>query len=189
MKAAMLFAAGAACAAVIMTILPSAAAHLHTRLHGKNGSVAATGTVRAHTEEKFEFIANGTIEDVAPLFGANRERVWAPGWNPEFVHPMPAADQAGMVFTVAHNHFQAAWVNTDFDLKNGRIQYAYVIPDAMVTLINLRLTPQGQQTRVAVDYDRTALSPEADSHVRQMAEQDRTAGPVWEKQVNEFLAR
>ena len=93
-----------------------------------------------------------------------------------------------MVFTVAHQHFRAVWVNTAFDLKNGRIQYVYTIPDALVTVITLNLTPQGQQTRVEVEYDRTALSAEADGHVRHMAEGDRKSGPEWEQQVNQFLA-
>jgi hypothetical protein len=145
------------------------------------------GNGRAHTEEHFEFTAHGTMEEVAPLFGAEKEKVWAAGWDPQFVHPMPAADEAGMVFTVAHSHARSVWVNTELDLKNGRVQYVYVIPDALVTVITLRLTPQGQQMHVAVEYDRTALSAEADGHVRHMAEQDRQAGSEWETQINRYL--
>jgi hypothetical protein len=78
-------------------------------------------------------------------------------------------------------------VNTQFDLKNGRIQYVYVIPDALVTVITLQLKPDGDQTHVEVAYDRTALSAEADSHVHHMAEGDRNSGPEWEKQVNDYL--
>ena len=63
------------------------------------------------------------------------------------------------------------------------------VPDALVTVITLRLTRDGKQTRVAVAYDRTALSADADSHVRHMAEGDKSSGPDWEKQVNEYLAR
>jgi hypothetical protein len=102
---------------------------------------------------------------------------------------VPAADEEGMVFTVAHDHLKAAWVNTEFDLKNGRIQYVYMIPDVLVTVITLRLRPEGDHTQVEVEYDRTALSPEADAHVRHMAEGDRTSGPEWEKQVNGYLER
>jgi hypothetical protein len=169
--------------------LPRAAAHLHAALHGGHGGKSELGTARVHTEEKFSFLAKAPLEQVAPLFGADKERVWAPKWNPQFVHPLPATDEEGMVFTVTHNeHLRAAWVNTMFDVKNGRIQYVYVIPDALVTVINLKLTPQGEQTKVDVEYERTALSPEADSHVQHMAEGDRRAGPEWEKQVNGYLA-
>ncbi len=185
MKGALLFILGAVCGLAVMAG-PRVFAHLQGALHGSQDS-GGSGAGRAHTEEKFAFTANAPIETVAPLFGADKERVWSPGWNPQFIHPFPAADKAGMVFMVAHGHLRAAWVNTEFDLKNGRIQYVYVIPDALVTVITLLCTPDGKQTRVEVEYDRTALSAEADSHVRHMAEGDSSSGPDWEKQVNEHL--
>ena len=146
-------------------------------------------SVRVHSEEKFVFTANAAIEEVGPLFGADRERVWAPGWVPQFVHPVPAADQEGMVFTVAHDHLRATWVNTVFDLSNGRVQYVYVLPEHLVTVITLRLQAEGKRTRVDVEYDRTSLVPEADPMVERMAEHDRASGPEWEKQINGYLAK
>ena len=184
MKSLGLFLLGVVLGAVGMAI-PKMAAHLHGLMAG---GPSGQGVARAHTEEKFAFTAHASIAEVAPLFGADKERVWAPGWNPKFVHPVPASDKEGMVFIVAHDHLKAAWVNTQFDLKNGRIQYVYVIPDALVTLITLQLKPDGDQTHVEVAYVRTALSVEADAHVRHMAEGDRSSGPEWEKQVNDYLA-
>lgn len=142
-----------------------------------------------HTAAKFEFVANGPIEKVAPLMGADRERVWAPGWNPHFVYPKPTTDQQGMVFTVAHGPYRVPWVNTEFDLNAGRMQYVYVIPDTLVTVITIKLTPQGDRTHVAVEYDRTALSARANRHVRELAEHDRGSGPEWQGQINEWLAK
>jgi hypothetical protein len=185
-KSLAFFVIGLVCGAIVMA-LPRVIAHVRGAVHGGHGD-SSTGKVRAHTEERFAFTANGPMEKVAPLFGADRERAWAPGWNPKFIHPTPEADEAGMVFTIAHDHFKATWVNTLFDLKAGRVQYVYVIPDAIVTVIDLTLSPQGSQTKVEVQYDRTALSPEADAHVRHMAEGDRQSGPDWEQQVNGYLA-
>jgi hypothetical protein len=187
MKGAWLFVLGVVCGVAAMAA-PRIAMHLHAALHGAQGGVSA-GAERVHTEEKFAFTARGQMEEVAPLFGADKERVWSPGWNPKFVHPVPATDEEGMVFTVAHDHLKAAWVNTEFDLKNGRIQYVYMIPDVLVTVITLRLRPEGDHTQVEVEYDRASLSAEADAHVRHMAAGDRTSGPEWEKQVNGYLER
>jgi hypothetical protein len=184
MRSVGLFAIGAICGVLLMA-WPKVAAHLRGAVHGGQ---SGTNVGRAHTKEKFEFTANGSMEQVAPLFGADKERVWAPHWDPQFVHPEPASDKEGMVFTVAHQHMRSVWVNTALDLERGRVQYVYMIPDALVTVITLNLTPQGQQTRVAVEYDRTALSADADAHVRHMAEGDRTSGPEWEQQVNGYLA-
>ena len=188
MKAPFLFLLGATCGAAVMAG-PKAITHVHAAIgHFAHGGKAASDT-RAHTDAQFEFLANGTFEKVAPLFGADKERVWAAEWNPAFVYPQPAADREGMVFTVEHHHHQAVWVNTQLDLVNGRVQYAYVIPDAMVTLINLRLTREGDKTRLFVTYERTSLSAEADEHVRRMGEGDRGSGPEWEKDINGYLSQ
>lgn len=144
---------------------------------------------RVHTEEKFSFTAHAAMSEVGPLFGASRERVWSPGWDPEFVHPVAEADQLGMVFRVKRDGVESTWVNTAFDLTKGVVQYVYVIPAALVTVITLKLTPHGATTEVEVQYDRTALSGAADSEVGRMAEHDRAAGPEWAKQINEYLSK
>jgi hypothetical protein len=185
MKNALLFFIGAICGAALVAA-PKVAAHLHAALQGGHG--APSGNASVHTEEAFAFTANAPMEQVAPLFGADKERVWAPKWNPQFVYPLPASDEEGMVFTVAHDDLRAVWVNTLFDWKNGRFQYVYVIPEALLTVINVKLTSQASQTHIEVQYDRTALSPEAESHVRHMAEGDRKSGPEWESQINAYLS-
>jgi len=188
MKGVWLFVIGALSGAAVMA-LPRVGTHLRATLRGPSASHEASGAVRAHTEEQFAFTAHAPMEQVAPLFGADKERVWAPGWDPQFIHPPQVTDELGMVFIVGHGHLKSVWVNTEFDPKAGRIQYVYMIPDALVTRITLKLTPEGNQTRVEVAYDRTALSAEADWHVQHMAEQDRSSGAHWEKQVNGYLER
>jgi hypothetical protein len=188
MKGSWLFVLGAASGAALM-LLPKAAMHLHAATHAFRGDTASTSASRTHTEEKFVFTAHAPMEQVAPLFGADKERVWAPGWDPQFIYPLPAADAQGMVFSVAHHHLHTIWVNTELNLKDGRVQYVYVIPDALVTAITLNLAPKGNQTLVEVHYHRTALTPEADAHVREMAAQDRASGPEWEQQINQYLEK
>lgn len=121
--------------------------------------------------------------------GADKERLWAPGWNPRFIYPHAAADTRGMVFTTLHDGRQATWVNTEFDVKNGRMQYVYVVPERMVTVITLKLVPEKNRTRVEVRYDRTSLSADSDMAVQHFAEEDHKAGPEWEEQVNAYLQK
>jgi len=142
----------------------------------------------AHTRTEFGFTANAPFEQVAPLFGANEERQWSPDWNPQFLHPQPAHDQAGMVFKVMHGQHTAIWVNTAFDLAAGHIQYVYVLQDAMATTIDIHLMREaGQKTGVFVVYERTALIPEANEHVQHFAKGDETAGKEWEAAINTYL--
>jgi hypothetical protein len=150
------------------------------------GSAHSRG-MRAHSERTFEFVAEAPLSEVAPLFGAHRERVWAPDWDPCFIWPARAEDRPGMVFTVSGPHGTAIWINTCLELENGRVQYAHVLENAMSTLITLRLTPLGRHTHVAVTYARTAIQPRADAWVARMAEQDGRAGEEWSAQINAYL--
>ncbi len=144
----------------------------------------------AHTRTEFKFTANASLEQAAPLFGANEERKWAPDWNPQFVYPTPAHDQPGMVFRVSHGQFSSVWINTAFDLAAGHIQYVYVVNDAMTTLIDIHLMRQGaDKTSVNVVYERTALLPEANEHVLHFAKGDAKADQEWETQINGYLAK
>ncbi len=92
-----------------------------------------------------------------------------------------------MVFMLAHGNKNAIWVNTSFDLKANRIQYVYVIPDTLVTVITINLAPSETTTHVAVTYDRTALTETANKLVLENAEHDAGAGPEWGKQINDYL--
>jgi hypothetical protein len=143
----------------------------------------------AHTRVEFRFMVNAPMEQAAPLFGANEERKWSPGWNPEFIYPQPAHDQQGMVFRVMHGEHTSTWINSAFDLTAGHIQYSYVLNDAMATLIDIHLTRESaQKTAVTVVYERTALAPQANEHVQHFANGDEKAGKEWEEAINAYLA-
>jgi hypothetical protein len=143
----------------------------------------------AHTERTFEFIAEGPMPVVAPLFGAATERLWAPDWRPEFVWPAAAVDRPGMVFTITGPHGRAVWMNTVYDPDNGRFQYTYVLAQTMATLITLQLRADGARTHVNVTYVRTSLRRESNALVERMAQSDGRAGPEWAAQINRYLAR
>jgi len=113
-----------------------------------------------HLSTSFDFVVHAPLAKAAPLFGPEGERAWAgKHWNPEFLHPQPARDVEGAVFTLHHGPMNAVWVNTLFDLDAGHLQYVYFLPEIMVTVIDVRLKPDSNNsTRVNVVYTRTALS-------------------------------
>lgn len=150
-------------------------------------SPVAAGS-RAHSRVTFAFDVSAPMADVMPLFGADRERVWADGWDPQFIHPSPAADRRGMVFVVNHPHGLATWVNTELDFAGGVVQYVYVIPSALVTWITVHGSPRDAATHVEVTYERTALDPAADAHVEQLAAADARAGEQWAREIGAYLA-
>jgi hypothetical protein len=151
---------------------------------------AAASAALAHTRTEFKFTVDAPFDQAAPLFGANEERKWSPDWNPQFVYPNPAHDQPGMVFRVEHGHFSSVWVNTAFDLAAGHIQYAYVLNDAMTTLIDIHLTrDSADKTGVTVVYERTALVPEANEHVQHFTKGDENSSKEWSEAINGYLAK
>jgi hypothetical protein len=141
------------------------------------------------TREQFALVADAPFEITWPLFGADKERLWAPGWDPIFVWPERGEDQEGMVFKIRHKDRTAVWVNTAFDRTAGRIQYVYLIPEVLVTVITLKLAPMGHSTTVEVIYERTALAEAANGIVKDMAASDRVAGEEWSQQINAYLRR
>ena len=64
---------------------------------GQAQSKASDAAVRTH--EEFTFVVSASYADVFPLFGAHKERVWATGFDPQFLYPLPPHDETGMVFT------------------------------------------------------------------------------------------
>ena len=145
----------------------------------KSGEAQDTpASALTHTRNEFTFTAKASYERVFPLFGAWEEKKWAEGWEPQFVYPQSPSDQPGMVFTVTHGGMRSVWTNTAFDAAGGHVQYVYVIHDALVTLVDIHLTKAGvDETRVAVIYERTALSPEANDPVAHLAKGDAKSGP------------
>jgi hypothetical protein len=143
----------------------------------------------AHVQNGFEFTVHGPLKSVAPLFGALAERDWAGGhWNPQFLYPQLARDVEGEVFTVAHSHLQATWVNTAFDPEAGHIQYVYVLPETQAVSIDIHVKENGaSSTLVRVLYERTALHPRFNQHVNQLGVQDRNSGKEWQTAIDALL--
>jgi hypothetical protein len=171
------------------TALPGIMHHVlaNGRGHEVPVSHAPEAGINMRFRNDFSFVAQAPIDVAGPLFGADKERGWAPDWNPVFLWPQDAGDQPGMVFTIAHGDKTAVWVNTVFDLAAGRAQYVYVLPDVVATVVSVQLAPIGNTTRVVVTYERTALREAARDVVRHMAERDANAGPEWEHQINAYL--
>jgi hypothetical protein len=146
-------------------------------------------TALAHTHEEFIFKVNASYDETFPLFGAYEERKWARGFDPQFIHPSPAHDQQGMVFATHQDDRTRLWANTAFDKDAGHVQYVYLVPDALVTLIDIHLTKvSASETRVNVVYERTALIPEANDHVANLAKGDAKTGPQWADAINGYLS-
>jgi hypothetical protein len=141
------------------------------------------------TQTAFDFTVKLPYAEAAPLFGPEGERAWAgKHWNPQFLYPQIPRDEQSAVFTIQHGPLTATWVNTLFDIEGRHFQYAYFIPDIMVTTIDVRFTPTNPTTtQVHVLYTRTALTSEGNQHVTTLTASDRSAAHDWEEAIDAYL--
>lgn len=142
------------------------------------------------TETRFDVTVALPLGPTAFLFGPEGERAWAgPDWNPEFLHPQPAQDVDGAVFTQEYGDLSAVWVVARHDLEARHFRYVYFIAQMLVTIVDVRFEPQAEDlTRVHVVYARTALSPAGETQVRTMTEGDRRAGIEWQEAIDAYLS-
>jgi hypothetical protein len=143
-----------------------------------------------HTSTSFDVTVHLPLAETAPLFGPEGERPWAgKHWDPQFIYPQPAHDEAGAVFTVKHGPLNAVWVITQFDVAARHFQYAYFIPDIMVNTIDVRFSAlDATTTRVNVVYARTAVTTAGNEQVAAMTESDKRSGKVWQEEIDQYLA-
>jgi hypothetical protein len=174
---------------VLMVVAVGALAGMAFLYH-QHRHAASSGPV-AHVRSEFEFTVHAPYQVAAPLFGPEGERGWAQGhWDPHFLYPQPAQDIQGAVFTIRHGHHHAYWINTSLEMDARHFQYVYLIPDAMVVLIDIHFSEiDAANTKVKVAYERTALNADANEHVRRAGNADRDNGKEWGTVINEYLAK
>jgi len=138
----------------------------------------------------FEFVVHASYADTAPLFGPEGERAWVgKHWDPKFLHPQPARDEEGAVFTVQRGPVNEVWVNTLFDVEDRHFHYVYFMADLLVTTVDVRFKPiDASNTQVDVVFTRTALTTAGNERVKAMSETDKAADKVWSQKIEAYFA-
>jgi len=105
---------------------------------------------------------------VFPLFTAEGERAWAPGWEPQV---LSGAEERGSAFVTSGHGRTVTWIVTDYRPAEGRVSYARLVHDSNIGLVDVACTKaQHGGTDVSVRYTLTPVSE---------------AGRAW---VSEFMA-
>ena len=110
--------------------------------------------------------------EAVPLFTPEGERPWVAGWDPCYVHPVDPSAGEGVVFqTTNKGNKTATWVQTRYEPATGAASYVYVIPGHHTGMVDVRVTPDGEErSRASVRYRMTSLSCDADGFVRAFGE-------------------
>jgi hypothetical protein len=118
---------------------------------------ADDGAGGGRVRRRGSFSVPGSVPDVVPLFTAEGERTWVPGWDPVF----PLADhghEPGEVWTTEGAAARTIWVTAQ-RRADGAL-FARVTPDVSAGLVDVHCYPGASGTTdVVVEYDLTALGP------------------------------
>jgi Polyketide cyclase / dehydrase and lipid transport len=113
------------------------------------------------------FHLDAPLARVFPLFTAEGERTWAPGWEPRV---LSGSVERGSAFTTTgHNGGQVTWIVVDYRPDEGRVSYARLVHDSNIGLVDVHCTQpaQGGGTDVSVRYTLTPVSQAGESFVTQ----------------------
>lgn len=118
-----------------------------------------------HTES-FEF--NQPIDILFPLFSAEGEKLWVPGWDYENIMGSTDLHEDYIFLTRTHDHAttDAIWLVKRYDPAAYFVSFYKVEPGDKVGVITVQCTATGQDTtRVEVSYEYIGLSPEGNAFV------------------------
>jgi hypothetical protein len=120
------------------------------------------------------FHLNAPLAKVFPLFTAQGERAWAPGWEPRILSG--AEDRGSAFITTAHNGSTVTWIVIDYQPAQGRASYARLVQDSNIGIVDVACTAvAGGGTDISVRYTLTAVSEAGESFVAQfLADQHYT---------------
>jgi hypothetical protein len=110
------------------------------------------------------FHLDAPVARVFPLFTAEGERAWAPGWKPRI---LSGGEERGSAFITAdHNDATVTWIVTDYRPADGRASYARLVRDLNIGLVDVICAPAaGGGTDISVRYTLTPVSAAGESSV------------------------
>jgi hypothetical protein len=125
---------------------------------------------------------------VFPLFTAEGERAWAPGWEPQL---LSGEAERGSAFRTVNGNRPTTWIVTDYRPAEGRVSYARLAQDSNIGLVDVVCTPAAGGTEVSVRYTLTGLNPEGEAFVRDFLDGGHYARMIeeWHSATRAALSR
>lgn len=144
------------------------------------------GGVRATLSDVFDLPL--TRRAAFRLFSARGEELWVPGWEPRF--PVPGADdlEVGTVWqTLDDDGRTTTWIVLECELGT-RVRYARVAEAWTAGTVTVALADASDGCRVAVEYDLTAVVPDAASELARFAADYPAYLESWRRAILDHVA-
>ncbi len=128
-------------------------------------------------------------DEALRLFTPSGERLWAPGWDPEFPAATGDETEPGTVFLTSHHGRNVTWVVVA--CEPGRsVSYANMSENIRASLVHVVCEAAADGTSIAhVTYHVTALSAGADEELATFAAGYGSFLESWRTAIDAALAR
>jgi hypothetical protein len=145
------------------------------------------GFVPAHATRSATIRLDAAPKRAFGMFTPLGERVWAQGWDPQFLHPVDGEACEGSVFITRAGGRETIWTTIAHDPPR-RAAYARVTPGLHAVIVEVRLRPaEGDATLVDVSYAFTALTSAGNDAVAEMVDGFGGWMEEWETSTNRAL--
>lgn len=135
------------------------------------------------------FLVDGKLEDVFPLFGPIKEKLWAEGWEPEVIFSSGALVEEHMIFKtrVATPEKYYTWVVTQFREDEHLVEYTVSTPNR-IWFIRVKCEAEDVRTKATVTYSYTGLNKEGNDLNRSaLAKMYSSDLKDWQDAINYYL--
>lgn len=108
------------------------------------------------------------IQEIFPLFSAEGEKLWVPGWDYENIMGSTDLHEDYVFVTKNHDHAstEAIWLVKRYEPENYIIQFYKVEPGEKIGVIEIKCLRQADsRTQVQVSYEYIGLSPSGSKFV------------------------
>jgi hypothetical protein len=122
-------------------------------------------------------------ENAFALFTARGERLWVPGWSPEFPAHVEDDTQVGTVWRTTSDGRETTWIVVE-STPPVSAAYARVTPGHSATTVRVRLEAMDAGSRVHVSYDITSLDESADALLDAFAAEYDDMLREWERLIS-----
>lgn len=142
-------------------------------------SVRRTGTLRVAAP----------LEQAFPYFTPDGERLWVPGFDPQYLHPLTGEQGVGAIFTTNHGNEDTLWMVLRFSLADGVAEYARVTPGSRAGTVAVALRRLGAAvTEATITYDLTSTSDTGDQKLAAFSDEAYAAMLAdWEQKIAQAL--
>jgi len=134
------------------------------------------------------------IETLFPLFSAEGEKLWVPGWNYENIMGSTKLHEDYIFLTKTHDHASAdaIWLVKRYEPESYFVQFYKVEPDDKVGIITVQCSKMSNcHTQVTVSYEYIGLSKNGNKFIESFtsAEYEEFIGEWYSLLVSYFKSK